>query len=303
MNNVSEVSPISAIGFAEPFNETVVQRLKETSGHESLGKMTIVASETNLDGHYYQNCHGVSLALDILRKDPSARVTLLSYLPPAFIRLKKPEIDVLLRNENFRLLDLPTSPATIIEAWQQESEAAQDADPEALAKYANQQIRIIVHDIKVADPKNPVDQREVELVARGIRKAKDTFPSLEGWSDEGVIDFIYDSLKNREEVRKGENLTGVYCDVEGTILVDGNVNQKVVEQLSQYEAEGKQVTLWTDGDAGQLQALLQSKGVSYPVCQKADFAGSQVEIAIDDMDELAFTARTKIQALTFIRIE
>lgn len=303
MNNVNERSSVSAIGFADPFNETVVQAIQDTSGCESLGKMTIIANETSLDGHFLQNCHGVSLALDILRKDPSARVTLLGYLPLAMIRLKKPEIDVLLRNQNFRLLDLPTSPATIIEAWQQATEDAQDADPEALAKYAMQQIRIIVHGIKVADPKNPTDQREAEMVARGISEAKAKFPSLEGRPDDEIIDFIYDSLKNREEVRKGESLAGVYCDVEGTILVNGNVNQEVVEQLSQYEADGKQVTLWTDGDTEQLKALLQSKGVSYPVCRKADFAGAQVEIAIDDMDELAFTARTKIQALTFIRIE
>lgn len=280
--------------YIEKFRESVsVQSEKEV-----LNGMTFVMNETDIDHNALQNCHGVTLSIEALRDSNAKKVTLLGWLPLEFIRTKKPEVDFLLSKDNFRFLRLPATPTDIIAAWQKPTEAVEGADPGAIQGYTQRKIGSLLHIIHGKDPRK---EREAPDVIHMIKETRKEFPSLADNSDDEVIDFLLAASAKREEVRKGENLSGVFCDIEGTILVDGNVRQDTLEKLEAYEAQGKSVVLWTDGDIDEISPQLRKHGIEYPIHAKADYAGATVEIAIDDLDEHAFTARTKIQAKTFVR--
>jgi hydroxymethylpyrimidine pyrophosphatase-like HAD family hydrolase len=102
---------------------------------------------------------------------------------------------------------------------------------------------------------------------------------------------------------KGQKLNGLFCDIEGTLFSNGVLNAHVLATIKQNEAEGKEITLWTDGNLTELQALLDANKITYPLRAKRDFAGAVVEMAIDDMDEHSFSALTKVYAERFIRAQ
>jgi hypothetical protein len=283
--------------YVDKFREAISEQPEK----EVLDGMTFVMNETDIDRHALQNCHGVTLSIETLRDNTAKKVTLLGWLPLEFIRTKKPEVDFLLSKENFRFLSLPATPKDIIAAWQKPTEVVEGADPGAIQGYTQRKIGQLLHIIHGADPRNPANDTEAQSVKTMIRETRKEFPSLAGSTDDEVIDFLLAASAKRDEVRKGENLSGVFCDIEGTILVDGNIRQDTLEKLEEYEAQGKSVVLWTDGDIDEISPQLRKHGIEYPIHAKADYAGATVEVAIDDLDEHAFTARTKIQAKTFVR--
>ena len=91
--------------------------------------------------------------------------------------------------------------------------------------------------------------------------------------------------------------------MEGTLFSNSVLNQSVLQFLKTKEAEGKKVTLWTDGNLAELQLLLDANNILYPLHAKRNFAGAIIEMAIDDMDQHSFTAVTKMYARTFVRVQ
>ena len=296
------VQEMSFIGFDKvaQYVEKFREAINEQPEKDLLNGMTFVMNETDIDGNALQNCHGVSLSIEALRDNAAKKVTLLGWLTLDYIRTKKPEVDYLLSKENFRFLRLPATPTDIISAWQKPADAVEGADPGAIQGYTQRKIGYLLH---IIHGKNPREHRDASDVQQMVWETKKEFPSLVDKTDDEIFDFLLAASAKREEVRKGENLSGVFCDIEGTILVDSNVRQDTLEKLEEYEAQGKSVILWTDGDIDQISLQLRKHGIEYPIHAKADYAGATVEVAIDDLDEIAFTARTKIQAKTFMRVE
>lgn len=100
-------------------------------------------------------------------------------------------------------------------------------------------------------------------------------------------------------------VSGVFCDVEGTLILDSlegePVNQEVLKQLEKY-AKTKSVTLWTGGDLERIQKLLHAKNITqWPLVSKYDFDGCKVEIVIDDYEQKEFEERYKISSKKYIK--
>jgi hypothetical protein len=287
------------------FEDTVVSAFKKGFADSDidlqiLNGMTLVSNETCLDNLARSSSYGCELALEELKANPAKRVTLLGFLPKIYLQNRKPEFSVLENFENFRFLDLPTSPQAIVRAW--ENETQKDLDLPVITKYLQQQVSMIMHTMHGQDPLNPQSEDAIRSVPALVRNARKVFPSLSKLTDQEVVEFMVAVDSNREEVRKGERLEGVFCDVEGTLLEGGNVNIETLELLEKYETDGKKITLWTDGDIDSLRTTLQSHGVNYPLHSKSEYAGAVVEIAIDDLDQFAFSAKTKILPEKFVRI-
>ena len=157
----------------------------------------------------------------------------------------------------------------------------------------------------VKDSYNPQGQNEQERCANAIQETREFFPSMVGKSDKEVLDFLFsmkDEANKRELVMEGKTISGVYCDIEGTLLIKDEVNSKVLDILKDYESQGKTITLWTDGDIVELQKVLQEKGVSYSLKSKRDFAGAIAEIVIDNDDKNTFASKTRIFPQEFIYV-
>ena len=152
------------------------------------------------------------------------------------------------------------------------------------------------------DPQNPKDDEERRRVALALSKAREYFPSLLSSDDKSVLEFIHTKEVDIPLVREGEELAGVFCDIDGTLLMNGKPNIEVLEMLKGYEAKGKAIMLWTLGNISETKATLSENGISYPLQNKLDFAGAVVEIAIDDEDRNSFFLKTRVHARQFIRV-
>jgi hypothetical protein len=139
--------------------------------------------------------------------------------------------------------------------------------------------------------------------ADSFEKARVLFPSLKDESDEKIYNFLVELKNQAPEVMKGEEIQGVYCDMEGT-LFDGKVlKQTTLDKLKQYEKEGKVVMLWTNGNIQELQKLLDKNNITYPLKSKGEFRGATAEIVMDNDDQNTFFVTNKINARKFVKVD
>lgn len=312
MQDNTTATPLSeTVEIFDDNTEWVQLLLKEaetSSVAQKLKGAAIVSLETALGGHHLQEFYGVNIALRELKKNPDRLIICYGFAPLELIRKQNPIVDVLLSKPNVLLIRMPFLMDDLASALQKAeaekpklaAEAQQGA--KAMSDYVAREVSEILHGLKLVNPKHPTNDYERSMVQRAVTRAKEFFPALAHASDEEIIDFLYEAGSHREEVMKGEKVAGVFSDIEGTLLKDGNINQAVLEMLQKYAEEGKTITVWTDGDVNELSSKLKELGIPYPVKSKFDFAGAIAEIVLDDMDELTFTARSKICAEKFIRI-
>lgn len=304
-NKVSETLNISVGNLGDNENTFLLNEIKSEIDNlpnaEDFRNAYIIMAENDSDNNYLQSCYGVTLAINALRKDNHAKVILCSFLQIEFCRNKKPEIDLVLKHDNAYFLKLLSGVTFGFENVFQSKKPVVSGVYTA-SQEAQKYLSIIFHDLNyVKDWNNPVDH-ERGMYERTLAKIRDYFPALGNATPKEIFEFLESVSDSREEVMKGKRIAGVYCDVEGTILVNEQLNQKVVTLLHEYEQQGKIVTIWTDGNIEELKQKLESFGVIYPVKSKFDHAGAIAEIVIDDQDEYTFGARTKISAEKFIKV-
>ena len=282
-----------------------INKLREEIGAfenaEDFRDMHIICIENKSDNHKLQDFYGVTLALNVLREKAKAKILLYHVNPLSYITHQKPEIGLVLKHDNVFILEAPftmemlqnvfTSPKPVIET----SYAITDE----MGKYLSR----LFHDLKYVKgwDESPVPAEDGRFV-KIMQLAKSYFPTLKEKSDAEIVTFLKETKVDRPLVMKGRYLEGVYCDVEGTLLVDGKLNEKVVKALSYYWSEKKKITIWTDGDVDDIFTKLRMLGVPHSIVSKHDYAGATAEIVIDDMDEFSFAATTKIAAGEFIRV-
>ena len=94
-------------------------------------------------------------------------------------------------------------------------------------------------------------------------------------------------------------LPGIFCDVEGALLVskNGEINEWILKLLQKAEKD-EPVTLWTeDVNLEKVQALLEKKGASgWPLVSKNSFRGCSVETIICSRSIEEFSAEYDINS-------
>jgi hypothetical protein len=265
---------------------------------EDFRGVNIIVVENSTNNHKLQQCYGIEIALEMLRKDPATKVILYGFLPIEYLQAKKPEIDIVLKYENARFIRAPFTMEDFADIFNQKNTIELTY---TITDEIRRKLGVINHSLgHVKDISNPKPGYEVGEIASAIQMTKEYFPAVHHFSDLEVLQFLKSVSADREEIMKGQEISGVYCDVEGTILVNGDLNQSTIELLREYEQQGKKITIWTDGDIETLVATLTSLGFVYPLKSKFDYAGARAEIVIDDKDEYTFSAMTKISAKKFI---
>jgi len=237
------------------------------------------------------NTESIELAENLYRKNNQNKILLISTFTLGWMQKNFPEIDLLLAKENIKFLRFPFGRGALVlklrETKNEENTGVQLQE---------------LNDKKI----NEVATRLMHILDREPQKvmseAKEYFPALVGKSDKEIIDFLQNIRQNVPEVMKGQNIEGVFCDIEGTLFNGEELNNSTLEKLKELEAQGKTITLWTDGDIGSLQTLLDKEGIKYPLMSKIDHAGASAEIVLDNDDQNTFSAKTKIFAKKFIKI-
>ncbi len=305
-------------GIHDP-NDAMILRLKKSLSQlpadSSLkGAMLVLAEMRDTPSAKLQSFTGIKVAQEFLAASPEQKILIYSMMPVGALLKQMPELAALLGKDNVRFADMlklmhSEQVQELSNIFNQTSASEATISTEQVVTEANklvdQKVVQILHSIepyKVGDPYNASEEHR-ETVAQALRDARTYFPTLLGKTDKEVLDFLYTTRENmkRPEVMKGQKIDGVFCDIEGTLVVNGAINQIVLDKLLAYEKEGKVVTLWTDGDISTLQQVLDSNGITFPLKSKFDYAGAMAEIVIDDADENTFKARTKIYPKHFIK--
>jgi len=297
-----------AEGSEKELVDTLIQCFNKNLGDEVVKLNGIIFVDLTAVRHsreWLQDCHGVDVANELLRANPMQKIVLLETIPIEAARNIRPEIDLLLSKSNVRIWDIASEIKDLPKLFEvgNQFEIASESLPDLANREMQKVIGTVFHDLeKSKDIFNPADEHEKRMVASGIKKTKEYFPSMQDKTDKDVIDFLLLVKQEREEVMKGQNIAGVYCDIDGTLFIKGNLNERVLELLQRYEGEGKNITLWTDGDLRETQELLNRNNVTFPLKSKYDFAGATTEVVIDNDDENTFFSKTRIYPKIFIKI-
>ncbi len=210
------------------------------------------------------------------------------------------EIQYLVTRPNIRFLRLPFTPTTLLNHLLQEAPITQNQDDTAKAEQElyDYKISILKHDLK-----NLKNSRNTEHHEQFIERAKEYFPDWTDKTDQEIIQYVEESNLLARTITQTKEMEGVYCDIEGTLIVDSKVNSAVLSQLADFELkEGKKITLWSGGDITSYRDLLPELNITYPLISKFSCRGFTVEVAIDDLDENELKNTYGISAKRFIRV-
>jgi len=144
-----------------------------------------------------------------------------------------------------------------------------------------------------------VDEARIQEVLQTAREKA----GMTGADEDIIAEIMNPDWKPEEGMFPGERFSGVYCDIEGVlILKGGQINNNVVEILRSYERDGQPITLWTGGDTEKLSIKMIVAGLPWKVIPKQIFSGSTVQTVFDDESYEAFTEKYGIQCEGFTQI-
>lgn len=98
-----------------------------------------------------------------------------------------------------------------------------------------------------------------------------------------TLDSLDENINVSNEAK--EVSKGLYVDVEGTLIVDGKLNEGVMETIKLYEGFGKEIIIFSGGSPDELTSRLRTLGLPekyLPVKSKKDFQGKILERLVDD---------------------
>jgi len=246
----------------------------------------------------------LSFAREKITEKDDQKILLYAMQSLSSFQKESPQINTLLAKKNVRFTQFPFSAETLVGLFTKESDIK--VDEGELSKQRNEElvreIRMIRHIIGNSRGSEDLSSYPPDRLEQFLQRSKKAFPDLTDKTDKEVFDFMYSIEFEVPEKMKDQIIEGVYCDVEGTLMVNGELNNNVLNKLKEYEAQGKQITIWTDGDLEELTQKLRSLGVQYPIKSKFDFGGANAEIVIDNDDQNTFFAKTRIFPKEFIKV-
>ena len=262
--------------------------------------LIIVLAERKLNEQEKRSeLNGILPALELAEMNPEKNILLASFLGLEEILKMKEEFALFLSLDNSFFLQLPILELSLerVKLPDKFKEFTIKAIANMLVKLDHNLARYLVF---------PEEKIEIQILNKKseLERAKRYFPELRGLSGRDLIRQlsklrmslpIFQLMKDRE-------ISGVYCDIEGTLLVDGVLQEQVLDQLEAFEAQGLSITIWTLGSLEELEPLIQGAGIRYPVKNKAHFSGAIAEIVIDDEPEEVFRAKTLITPKLYIRV-
>ena len=271
---------------------------------DGLEKLAFVNLEIKTGGKGRQEFAGVDIAQNLEREDNLKKVLMYAFSNLDTIKKSKEKINLLLAKENFKFLRLPFTAEDALKVLKESSETkiSEQELKNIQDRETNSKVAMLLHYISQVHSVNNLDNANPEQLNKTVTEAKEYFPALNDKTDKEVVEFLFSIRENVNEVMKGQHIEGVYCDIEGTLFNGEELNTKTLNMLKEYETQGKEITLWTDGDTKKIQSLLDREGIAFLLKSKIDFAGASAEIVIDNDDKNTFSAKTKIFPTTFVKV-
>lgn len=287
-----QVSVLAESGFVNHISAIV-------NTYQGERQLAIFLAEHSLDGPR-DHFNGISQALHYAKAHPEEDILLLSFLAVEdFLRINNHKIPLLLSLPNCFFDRLPLNKISL-NGYQ---------NNETIKQRTGKSLDVIVSSLNHTTYRHLNDSEESirsALVERAeqveiLRHYFSELRHLEGREFISKLKDLNDEILI-EEVMAGQDIFGVYCDIEGTLLINDMLQEEVLNKLNAYSEQGLTVTIWTLGDVEHYSRLIGSMGIKYPVRSKMDYFGATAEIVIDDDSEESFRAKTKINPKKFIRV-
>jgi len=247
-------------------------------------------------------------AIEILAQNPLKTIILCSWLPIDFLKEKAAKFWLFqnYKNTEYKQLPINLSDCLIKQSIEETSIPKKEKNLTALiSSEASRRIWYFRHALKHdEDPYNKTENEKVDW----LKEVQKFFPWLETF--EKAMDYVLHIKLDLPEPMKWKRIEWVYVDVDGTLIVYVGIHsgkegtqelrQDVVELLKKYESEWKEIIIWTGWDVELKKKYLRSLWITRPVVSKYDYAGATAEIVLDDTDQNAFIAQSKIYPETYI---
>ena len=189
---------------------------------------------------------GVDKTESLVRKDSNKEFIIYSFQSEDKLKSDNPKVALLLAKDNVKFLRLPFTPddlirtinSEVIETKDSEQNLQEIQDKEILNKTSYLLHKIHISSIEQFDT---LPENEARNLPSLISEAKEYFPALENKTDREIVEFLLQIRQNVPEVMKGQNIEGVYCDIEGTLFNGEELNQDTLNTLKDLESQGKKI--------------------------------------------------------------
>ena len=138
-----------------------------------------------------------------------------------------------------------------------------------------------------------------QIVSNAVSKAREAGAI---GSDEEVAEQIKNfKHQPKSSIFAGKFFPGVFCDVEGTLIKDGEINIEMLTKLKEL-SRTKPITLWTGGNVEELGKILAKNSIKWKLISKRDLTGAEVETSYDDEDFYVFFEKYGVKVQNFNKI-
>jgi len=127
---------------------------------------------------------------------------------------------------------------------------------------------------------------------------------ITGDDEEKIINAVikFHPEENMKNFYFGKTIPVVFCDIDGTLIVNGEINKKTLKLLKKMESKGELIAIWTGGDIKNHACKEVIESLGWIILSKYDFSGCQVEVVVDDLPEEKFRKEYKINADKYIQV-
>lgn len=299
------------------WSETFVQELKTIELNPSLKNCTIALAESTPRHDKFQWLYD---ALNILRKNPDEKIVLMSFISVQLflsknLNLHKEAFELFQSYPNTRFKELPFAPDELNTLYVEEESISETENQITNQRQVEtRELLIITHwgSDQLWSRRNQPEtwtQEEKANVEKTISRCKQHYPSMKNDTDVEILQFVEDMKRNLDLVAKWQHFEWVFCDIDGTLIVNDTINHGAIDLLEQYHKHWKSIIIWTGWDLQEQQQkleelwivkLLAENNIPYKLVSKYDYAGASVEIAIDDFDQNRLIVNNAIKSQTHI---
>ncbi len=274
------------------FIKILNDELENESGELNL----VLAEYIGERGSQRTDFNGLDIALSI---DPqTAPIIFTSFMPVEYFLKDKDfqiKFNALMAKKRVGFLRLPFTADELIKKYK--TLINDEKEEDLLAIELNE---IATYNKRMGEIQHRVKYRldNSEEVAWGITEVRKL--NVSG-TDEEVIELIKNFERQHKFTFNGKYFPGIFCDIENTLMINDQLNQKMLEILRECSST-KPITLWTGGEMGSIQKLLLRNNITWKLVSKNDFAGAEVETAYDDEEFSVFFEKYEVKVREFIQI-
>lgn len=279
--------------FNSPIKESYERALSQILSEAN--DLYIVCAEYKLtEKSHHTEFKGLEIAQEYA-SDPLKIVILMSFLSEEQLFSKRPDLYGLLSFKNIGFLQLPTSIPEIIAMYGVLKRGEKKEDELKRITFEiemlDRTISILRHDLSYA-------QRDTERKEKWIKQAQSA--GFSGTFDEMAAK-VQEWKRSTAGRFEGKTLRGIFVDFQGTIVVNGKLNEKVLKIIKDLQSN-RSLCIISDSNLGEVHSILEKLGISYPILSKFELKGATLETVIDDLPQERFRKEYEIIPQQYIQV-